>query len=113
MEAQYSDIQNRLVTMRDELNQRLSGIEKDRHHKEQPLDADSGERAVEMENDEVLDALDSATIEELKAINIALKRIESGDYGTCSNCGESISLKRIEAIPQTELCVACAMILGL
>ncbi|MFC1750104.1 TraR/DksA family transcriptional regulator [Pseudomonadota bacterium] len=108
MEAQYSDIKDKLITLRKELSQRKSNIDHDRYHIEQPLDRDSAERAVEMENDDVLDALDSATINELKAINKALKRIDNGDYDTCSLCGVPIPPQRLNAIPYTEHCVACA-----
>ncbi len=108
METKHKDIQTKLITMRDELTQRLSQIEHDRRHVDGPLDADSGERAVEMENDDVLDALDASIINELKAVNKAIARIESGNYGTCSGCGEDIAPQRLEAIPFADLCVNCA-----
>lgn len=108
MSAQYEDMKNKLVEMRDELSERLSKIQDDRRHVDGPLDADSGERAVEMENDDVLDALDNAGTKELKAINIALERINNGEYDSCSQCGETIAPQRLEAIPYTALCVNCA-----
>ena len=37
----------------------------------------------------------------------ALKRIESGDYGTCRSCGEPITEARLEAVPHATLCIAC------
>jgi len=43
----------------------------------------------------------------LKAIEIALARIESGEYGQCLECLDLISDKRLEAVPAAELCIAC------
>jgi len=43
----------------------------------------------------------------LKAIETALKRIESGEYGQCMECSDLISDKRLEAVPAAELCIAC------
>ena len=43
----------------------------------------------------------------LKAIEAALLRIESGEYGQCLECFELISDKRLEAVPAAELCIAC------
>lgn len=108
MSTSYEEIKQRLLTMRDELSQREQALEHDRRHIDQPLDADSGERAVETENDEVLDALDQATLDQLRAINNALARIESGNYSSCSRCGEEISLQRLQTLPQTALCINCA-----
>ncbi|MFA4947722.1 MAG: TraR/DksA family transcriptional regulator [Candidatus Krumholzibacteriia bacterium] len=43
----------------------------------------------------------------LKAIEIALTRIESGEYGQCLECLDLISDKRLEAVPAAELCINC------
>ncbi len=43
----------------------------------------------------------------LKAIEIALQRIESGEYGQCLECLDLISDKRLEAVPAAELCINC------
>ncbi|MCL7451824.1 MAG: TraR/DksA C4-type zinc finger protein [Anaerolineae bacterium] len=38
----------------------------------------------------------------------ALERLEEGTYGVCESCGKPIDLGRLEALPQTELCIECA-----
>jgi DnaK suppressor protein len=43
----------------------------------------------------------------LRAIDAALERIRRGEYGHCSDCGDLISEKRLEAVPAAELCIAC------
>ncbi|MGH7280339.1 MAG: TraR/DksA family transcriptional regulator [Polyangiaceae bacterium] len=43
----------------------------------------------------------------LEKIQKALLKIEDGSFGTCEECGEEISLKRLEARPETGLCIRC------
>jgi len=43
----------------------------------------------------------------IKKIDEALKRMETGDYGYCENCGVEIGLERLEARPTAELCIDC------
>lgn len=38
----------------------------------------------------------------------ALKRIDEGTYGTCENCGRPIIEERLELLPYTRYCTACA-----
>ena len=45
--------------------------------------------------------------EKLQAIEDALERIDSGDYGICEMCEEEIAPERLEALPFTRLCVSC------
>jgi RNA polymerase-binding protein DksA len=43
----------------------------------------------------------------LADIDAALKRIEGGTYGICTNCGEPIAVERLEALPWATLCIDC------
>lgn len=43
----------------------------------------------------------------LLAINKALQRIKNKKYGICINCKKEINPKRLEIIPETELCLSC------
>jgi DnaK suppressor protein len=43
----------------------------------------------------------------LEKIQKALDKIEEGAFGICEECGGSISLKRLEARPETTLCIRC------
>ncbi len=60
-----TDKKSKLLAKRDELRDRLVAIEKDYR---QGLDADSEERAVQLENAEVLDGIAKATQAELDRI---------------------------------------------
>jgi DnaK suppressor protein len=43
----------------------------------------------------------------LQKIDHALERIEHGTFGLCEQCGEPISIKRLEARLETTLCIRC------
>jgi RNA polymerase-binding protein DksA len=43
----------------------------------------------------------------LAEIDSALKRIDDGTYGTCTNCGKQIPPERLEARPWATLCIGC------
>ncbi len=43
----------------------------------------------------------------LDKINKALVKIDDGTFGVCEECGEEISVKRLEARPETTLCIKC------
>jgi RNA polymerase-binding transcription factor DksA len=73
-----------------------------------PKSADWEEQAVDSENDEVLDALDTATREKILGLRAAIKRLEAGTYGICESCDGAISPVRLEAIAWTSHCVKCA-----
>jgi DnaK suppressor protein len=45
---------------------------------------------------------------ELRRIAVALKRIESGDYGYCLECDEEIAPARLDIEPAAPLCINCA-----
>jgi RNA polymerase-binding protein DksA len=44
----------------------------------------------------------------LESIEAALARIESGEFGTCTQCGAKIPKVRLNAIPYTPFCIKCA-----
>jgi DnaK suppressor protein len=71
--------------------------------------------AIELEEDaqklsitEPFDRLDEEGKDEIEQIDLALKKMPLGDYGICEGCGDEISLKRLETIPWTRLCIECA-----
>ena len=38
----------------------------------------------------------------------ALAKLDEGTYGTCDVCGEPIAAARLEALPDSVMCMACA-----
>ena len=101
-------IRQRLIDRRDGLSEQLRKLERDRRRADTPLEQDFGEQAVQRENDEVLDELHERSRQELERIELALRRMDAGDYGTCLRCGEAIGVLRLNALPHASHCVACA-----
>ncbi len=94
-----------LKTRKAEIESRLQKIDSDLGRLKS---ADSGERAVESENDEVLEEFGQVGEGELRGIDAALDRIHAGTFGTCVKCGEPIAIERLKAVPHTPFCQACA-----
>lgn len=70
-------------------------------------DTQSGDWAqTESERDLAL-AIDERETAELNAIDAALKRIEGGTYGMCTDCGVDIPTARLHANPTAMRCIAC------
>jgi RNA polymerase-binding transcription factor DksA len=74
----------------------------------EPLNPDSSEQAVEMEDDASLEAQAALVTREIASTNRALLRIENGTYGECVRCGDAIAPKRLEVRPEAALCISCA-----
>ena len=49
---------------------------------------------------------------QLRMIDEALDRLESGDYGICLSCEEEIPGKRLTALPWAKYCIACQEQIG-
>lgn len=49
---------------------------------------------------------------QLRMIEEALDRVESGDYGNCLACEQPIPLKRLTAVPWARYCVGCQETIG-
>ncbi len=43
----------------------------------------------------------------IRKIDMALKTIETGEYGFCVSCGEDIGIRRLEARPTATKCIDC------
>lgn len=43
----------------------------------------------------------------LAKLELALRKIDDGTFGACESCEEPIGKKRLEARPETSLCIRC------
>ena len=73
------------------------------------LDVPSDEGDLSQQHHEEWIFLNRNTIDMklLREIADALHRIETGQYGTCLECEEPISIKRLDAVPWARYCVTC------
>ena len=104
-ENSYSDLRKELEQKKVELTTRLERITANLRR---GYDADSKERAKELEDSEVVDALGNEAREELAKISAALRRMERDEYGICVECGSEIKYGRLEAHPYADECIDCA-----
>ena len=97
-----------LITKQQELLSRVERTHKHIYEKDEPVSAKFSEQASQMENAELVLALDAEGRMELNQIQHALARIESGDYFDCTVCGNPIGEQRLEAVPFADKCISCA-----
>lgn len=100
-------LRQELETRRAELLRRARALDHDRR-RDAPLPADFAEQAGELENLDVLFALDREGRQQLGMIGRALARMDEGDYETCVRCGNPIGEDRLQALPWADTCVRCA-----
>lgn len=53
-------------------------------------------------------SLAEATRARLHDLDQALAALDGGAYGSCARCGDAIDPERLEALPDTRVCVTCA-----
>ncbi len=94
-----------LQRKKEELEQRLVRIHA--NHR-QPPETDSKERAAQLENQEVVDALGNEARVEIERISAAVSRIDNNEFGYCIECGEPIGRRRLLAYPHANKCIECA-----
>ena len=98
-------LRDRLENKKSELTARLERITANLRR---GLETDSKERAKQLDDSQVVDALGNEAREELDKISLALRRMDTGQYGLCTICGAAINSKRIEAYPYASGCIDCA-----
>jgi RNA polymerase-binding transcription factor DksA len=96
---------HQLQSRLDDLTARLAGIEA---ALDQPGSRDWEDLAAEREGDEVLEGVGISGQHEIRMIEAALARMSAGDYGICVKCGADIAEERLDVVPFTPFCSACA-----
>jgi len=104
--SKHQDIANALQARLSELKRRVAELDRELHT---PLSADSEEQAIDLENQEALEAIEKTEVQEIHRIEHALKRISEGTYGICAQCGADIYPKRLAVLPTASSCISCAV----
>jgi RNA polymerase-binding transcription factor DksA len=102
-EADLVLLQTLLVQRREEILNRVRSLEKDWQETSEPQ-IEAEEVAEELEITEPYAPLDEIERKEVRAIDLAIKKMDDGRYGICQDCGKPISKKRLKAIPWTPYC---------
>ena len=105
MGRDHTALRSQLEAKKNEL---ISRLERVTENVRRGYEADSEERAKQMEDHEVVDALGNDARAEINKITAAIARIDSGDYGICNECGLEIKDSRMAVHPYAEFCIDCA-----
>jgi RNA polymerase-binding transcription factor len=106
-EDRYQALRERLQNQRDEI---LNMYKQDLRAGQESADdgtEDIVDRANNAYNRELMFSLSDNERATLLQIENALRRMDDGIYGKCSNCGQSINILRLEAVPWARFCIDC------
>jgi RNA polymerase-binding protein DksA len=106
--SKYAAFRAELVARKAGLMSQHAKIDKHLKNTDREMPQDWSERGTFLENEEVLEALDTHQRRELEALDAAIERIDNDEFGDCASCGEAINDRRLAAIPWTPLCISCA-----
>jgi DnaK suppressor protein len=103
----FDSFRTLLVAKRDELMARVRAARSSEHEGNEEDAPDLGDRALTTMSRDLSYQLSTGERQILKAIDEALKRIDDGRYGLCTNCGRKIQVPRLQAVPWARHCIDC------
>lgn len=101
------NIRKQLITQRRELFREVAKTEEDLRWLQSDIESEVEERGQEEAMVRLLDCLDGRGKAEIEAIDRALFKLGSEQYGRCEQCGKAIPQSRLEAVPAVAMCMAC------
>ncbi|HIJ89947.1 MAG: TraR/DksA C4-type zinc finger protein [Desulfobulbaceae bacterium] len=108
MSAQELDLlKEKLITMRQDIFRCLQHLD-DGWQELAEKDIEREEEAQKAELSELYAQLDERQKEEIEAIDDALVKMATLQYGKCEGCAKQIPLPRLQALPAARLCLACS-----
>jgi DnaK suppressor protein len=106
-DEQFQALRERLLQQRQEiLNMYNQDVRAGQESADEPTE-DIVDRANNAYNRELMFSLSDGERVLLLQIEDAIRRLDEGAYGRCSNCGQTISMQRLEAIPWARFCIDC------
>lgn len=103
LEAEGDRLRARIAELEGELADVIADADARTAPDPDASDAGSGD----VERDRVT-ALLARAQNDLAQVRAALRRADAGTWGTCANCGKTISAERLAALPTATTCVDCA-----
>jgi DnaK suppressor protein len=98
----------RLIELLEGVADRTGRIERDLLAPSGDPDGQTEDEGIEEEAFERDYGVIAAQDEIASQARLALQRIEDGSFGTCESCGRPIERARLDELPYTPTCVACA-----
>ncbi|MGE0468957.1 MAG: TraR/DksA family transcriptional regulator [Nitrospira sp.] len=101
------DIRRKLITQRRELFREVAKTEEDLRWLHSDIESEVEERGQEETMVRLLDCLDGRAKAEIEAIDRAIFKLGSEQYGRCERCGKAIPQSRLDVVPSAAMCMAC------
>jgi RNA polymerase-binding protein DksA len=110
-ESQLALLENKLREQQAELRAEVQGERAESDNERDRRSArevqDRGDEANTDQWREANAAMIDHHVDEISFIQAALSRVDSGTYGLCVDCGETIGFQRLQAYPSANRCLAC------
>lgn len=107
-EALKARLERKRDQLREEIDRRMAELPA---YDGSPTDSLYGnhaaDRATDTFEEEKALGLRNHFAAELREIEHALRKLETGEYGRCERCDQPIAPERLEALPQVRLCLSC------
>jgi len=98
---------DRLLARREGLFRQVTEAELSSRERDAEATQDPADMAANAYTKELLISMSANDRQLLNLIDEALRRIQSGGYGECVNCGEPVQERRLEAVPWARHCLRC------
>ena len=108
-EAEIERFRQELLRLRTD----LQALDKESEEAEKPVELDQARvgrlsRMDAMQGQQMAREAARRRQYRLQMIEGALRRMDAGDYGCCTQCGEEIDIRRLEFDPANPRCIKCA-----
>lgn len=112
-EDQLHDFEQKLLAEKKQLEHELASFADkqaggDYKTRYEDFGDEDDDNAEEYRQHEIQLSLEKKLESALNDVQDALKRIDTGTYGTCEVCGEAIKLERLEVYPAARFCMTHA-----
>lgn len=97
-----------LLALKAEYETRIQKITDHIHHPQDELNQHWDDQAVSATENDMRKNLLVEAEHNLGLVNSALMRLENDSYGICTDCGEEIEEKRLDAVPYATKCMTHA-----
>ncbi len=106
MREEFSTIRTNLEQRRQSIQDKIADS-KAPQTGEDVMHGDSLDIASSARDREITFMLKSRELDELRAVEDAIDRIDADDFGICASCEDPIEIKRLETVPWARFCRAC------
>ncbi len=101
------DIRKKLLTHRRDLFRQVAQTEEELLWFQSDIESEVEERGQEEGMVRLLDRLDGRAKAKIEAIDRALFKLGTEQYGRCERCEKAIPQSRLEVVPAAAMCLAC------